>query len=183
MSDEDVHDDDELDDDDRDTSPPASEKQLNYIRVLQKQVGLSDEELTTLLDEVTGVAELETLTIKKASMAIDQLRIEAKERGIDLDSQPKASEKQVKFIKSLKRRAQLTQDEFSTLLEEVGGVSEVEEIGKRDASAMIDELLALADGLKSGAAKKKTKPNKKAAKKAPEPEPQDDGEYDDDVPF
>ena len=106
---DDERDDDEQgDDEDRDDSPPASEKQVNYIKVLQRKVGLKDGEMESLLDEVAGQTDLEKLTVRKASAVIDQLRIEAKERGIDPDSQPTASDKQVGFIKSLKRRAQLT---------------------------------------------------------------------------
>ena len=92
------------------------------------------------MDEVTGRAALEELNRREASEVIDELQTVAKEKGIDL-SPPKASEKQVGFLKSLKRRAHLTDEEFTALLEEKGGVRELSELGRRDASSLIDELL------------------------------------------
>ena len=151
-------------------APPASEKQLKFIRVLQDKVELSDEALESLVDEVTG-AGLAELTVRNASEVIDELKIKGRELGIDLDAQPAASEKQVGFIRSLKRRALLTDDEFMALLEEQAGVSDPAELGRRDASAVIDQLLKLAD--KGG---KQSSPKKRSR---PAPPPADD----DDVPF
>lgn len=173
--------------------PPASEKQLNFARLLKDKVGLSDEEFATLVQDVSGQESLEDLTVADASGIIDELQIKAKERGVDLNTQAKASDKQVGFIKSLKRRAHLTDEEFEELLREVAGVSEVEEVGKRDASALIDELQnrAKAEGgaPKKGAAPKKSATPKKSAPAKPKraaPPPQDAGPPawdDDDVPF
>jgi hypothetical protein len=59
-------------------------------------------------------------------------------------TQRKASDKQIRFIRSLKRQALLTNAEFEALLQEkVGGVPVPEELGVRDASKLIDELLEL----------------------------------------
>ena len=165
--------------------PPASEKQTKFIASLQRRIGLTDDELEEIVKEVTDKESVQDVTIREASELIDELQTQARERGVDLDSQPKASEKQVKFIKSLKRRAHLTEEEFKALLEEQAGVSEAEEVGRRDASGLIDHLLGLANADKGGGSKKKAK--KKKAKADPDPAPpppEDDGEeYDDDVPF
>lgn len=138
----------------------ASEKQLNFIRSLQKRVSLDDDELEAIVRDVAGVDSLDDLDRKQASEVIDELQTVAREKGIDLDSQPLASEKQVGFMKSLKRRAHLTDDEFAALLQDKAGVTTPEEVGKRDASAIIDELLALANKPEGGA--KKKAPAKKA---------------------
>ncbi|MGE0709623.1 MAG: hypothetical protein AB7N76_23910 [Planctomycetota bacterium] len=129
----------------RGAPPPASEKQLNFVRLLKDKVGLTDEEFARMLGDVCGTEDLETLDIAQASEMIDALQTEARERGVDLDSQPRASEKQVGFILSLKRRAHLTDAEFKQLLQDVCGVEVVEEVGRRDASALIDQLKARAD--------------------------------------
>jgi hypothetical protein len=149
----------------------ASEKQLNFIRSLQKRITLEDDELEAIVRDVAGVDTLDDLDRKQASEVIDELQTVAREKGIDLDSQPVASEKQVGFMKSLKRRAHLTDDEFAALLQDKAGVTTPEEVGKRDASAIIDELLALANDPKAkkpdaGGAKKKA-PAKKADDKPP----------------
>jgi hypothetical protein len=149
-----------------------SEKQLSFITSLQKRIGLSDEELAAVLKDVASVDDVGSLDRRQASEVIDELMTTAKDKGVDLDAQPKASDKQVGFMKSLKRRAHLTDEEFSKFLEERAGVSEPEEVGKRDASKVIDDLLALAN---SGGAKKgdagagggsKAPPKKAAPKKA-----------------
>jgi hypothetical protein len=152
--------------------PPASEKQLKFIQGLKKQVQFTDEELVTLVHEVTN-GTLDELNVKQASEVIDELKITGREKGIDFDAQPKASDKQVGFIKSLKRKALLTDSEFETLLQQKAGVPKVEDLGKRDASAVIDELIKLKD---SGGSKGKPE----AA--APRPKAIDDGNYED-VPF
>ena len=173
MSDDETHDEDSRpggEEHPERTIPPASEKQINFIQALRKQVPLSDEELATLVNDVTN-GTLEDLTVKSASEVIDEIKIAAREKGIDLDAQPKCSEKQAKFIHALRRRAHLTAAEFKELLKEKGGgVEEPEELGKRDASAVIEELLALE---KAGG--KKGTPAKKTVV-------EDDGNYDD-VPF
>ena len=190
MSDEEQH---EGGEEERESGgPPASEKQIKFIQVLQKRVGVAEEEMQRLLDEVTGKAALEDLTVREASELIDELHTQARERGVDLDAQVKASDKQVGFIKSLKRRAHLTDDEFTTLLQEQAGVTVLEELGRRDASAVIDALLARADGkggdkpaprgrgAAGGAARRA--PAQPAPRQAPPPPPIEDYD-DDDVPF
>jgi len=124
--------------------PPASEKQLGFIKVLLDKVKLTDAELVDILKDVAGKESLDDLNVGEASSVIDEIQIKAKERNVSLES--KASDKQIGFIKSLKRRAHLTGAEFTELLQEIGGVTEVENLGKRHASAMIDALQAKAKG-------------------------------------
>lgn len=143
----------------------ASEKQLNFIRSLQRRLDLPDDELEEVLDEVCGAHALEDLGRKDASEVIDELQVRAREAGIDLDAQPKASEKQVSFMKQLKRRAHLTDDEFAALLQDRAGVTDAADVGKRDASAIIDELLGLADGKTARPAGDKGASGKPAGKK------------------
>lgn len=131
----------------------ASEKQLNFIRSLQKRMNLDDAALEEVLTEVCGAAALEDLGRREASEVIDELQVRAREQGIDLDAQPKASEKQVSFMKQLKRRAHMTDDEFQAFLQDRAGVTEAADVGKRDASTIIDELLKKADGAKAGGGK------------------------------
>jgi hypothetical protein len=148
----------------------ASEKQLNFIRSLQKRMSLPDDELEAILEEVCGAHALEDLGRKDASEVIDELQVRAREKGIDLDAQPKASDKQVSFMKQLKRRAHLTDDEFASFLQDRAGVTDAADVGKRDASTIIDELLKLADGKgkPGGAAPAAKKADAPAArKKAP----------------
>lgn len=152
----------------------ASEKQLNFIRLLQQKIGINDEDMVELLQDVAGKSTLEALDRPEASEVIDELQIQAKDKGVDLDSQPGASDKQIGFMKSLKRRAHLTDDEFAKFLDKHAGTTQVEKVGKRDASKVIDALLALVDGAKDGG-DKGGKPDKRAAP----PPPADD----DDVPF
>lgn len=52
--------------------PPATDKQKNYIKVLYKQSGQPEHLLDEFL-QVTYDSPLETLTAKKASMAIEEL--------------------------------------------------------------------------------------------------------------
>lgn len=153
--------------DDSDHAPPASEKQLKFIRALQKKVEVSDDELDDLVMEVTD-GPIDDLTVRNASEVIDELKIKAREKGIDLDAQPAVSEKQIKFIKSLKRRALLTDAEFASLLQEKGGVSSVADLGRRDASGVIDELKAL-----------EKKGGKKVVKKVVKDISDNDPEYED----
>lgn len=163
----------------------ASDKQLSFIRVLQEKMKLEDAALADVLDEVAGVRELAELGRREASEVIDELQVRAREEGIDLDAQPRASEKQVGFMRSLKRRAHLTDEEFAAFLEEHAGVRAPEEVGKRDASAIIDALLKMAEsgGKPGGAPKAAAKPRKGPSKArggdAPPPPPA----ADDDVPF
>lgn len=204
-------DEDEGEDEREDEAPPksaepASEKQLSFIRVLQDKMALADDKLADVLQEVAGTSDLATLGRREASEVIDELQTRARQEGIDLDAQPKASDKQVGFMRSLKRRAHLTDEEFAAFLEEHAGVTEPEEVGKRDASKIIDALLKKAEsggakgapakpaagGAKKAAPKKADKPAAKKAKPAPPPDddddrpPDEDGpppDADDDVPF
>lgn len=148
-------------------SGEPSEKQLSFISSLQKRIGLSDEELAAVLKDVASVEDVGSLDRRQASEVIDELQTVARDKGVDLDAQPKASDKQVGFMKSLKRRAHLTDEEFSKFLEERAGVTEPEEVGKRDASKVIDDLLALANkGGAKGDGGPKAAPKKAAPKKA-----------------
>jgi hypothetical protein len=148
-----------------------SEKQLSFIASLQKRIGLDDDELAGILRDVAGVDDVGSLDRRQASEVIDELMTTAKDKGVDLDAQPKASDKQVGFMRSLKRRAHLTDEEFTRFLEERAGVSQPEEVGKRDASKVIDDLLALANqggakGGGGGATATKPAPKGAAAKRA-----------------
>jgi uncharacterized protein DUF1018 len=162
--------------------PPASEKQLKFIGVLLDKVKLTDEELVEVLKDVAGKESLDDLNVGEASSVIDEIQIKAKERNVSLES--KASEKQIGFIKSLKRRAHLTGAEFTELLQEIGGVSEVENLGKRHASAMIDALQAKAKG--GGGGGRSRGGGSTGGRTAPSAPPTDAGPPawdDDDVPF
>ena len=138
--------DDDADDRPRAGGGDASDKQLNFIRVLQERVGLNDDELADVLERVAGKDVLEDLDRREASEVIDEMHVVGRDRGVDLDAQPKASDKQVGFLMSLKRRAHLTDDEFTKLLKDMGGVEDPEDLGKRDASALIDTLLTRTEG-------------------------------------
>jgi len=171
MSDEEEH---------HDEPPPrgareASEKQLGFIRVLQRKLSLDDEGLAKVCDEVAGVSVLEELLVNQASELIDELQTRAREQGVDLDAQPSISEKQIGFAKSLKRRAHMTDAEFAAFLQEHAGTTELEQVGRRDASKVIDALLALT---KSGG-----KPAAAAPPPRPQPGPPLDPDGDDEVPF
>ena len=152
----------------------ASEKQLNFIRVLQRKVGINDEDMTELLQDVAGKSTLAALDRPEASEVIDELQIQAKDKGVDLDAQDAASDKQIGFMKSLKRRAHLTDDEFAKFLTEHAGTTQVDKVGKRDASKVIDALLQIVDGDKKGG--DDAGGGRPAPKSAPPPP-------DDDVPF
>lgn len=199
-------------DDDDDAEPklrPMDEpsgKQLGFLRALKDQLKLDDAKLGDLIAEVTRDPDLrrvEDLGRRQASEVIDELLIRAKEKGIDLDaSAPRASEKQVGYMLSLKRRAHLTDVEFAALLDDVAGVKDAKEVSKRDASQVIDRLLATIDKEKSAGAKtssskkpagakrtsakpKRAEPRDEASDdrppdREPPPEPSED---DDDLPF
>ncbi|MCC6132811.1 MAG: hypothetical protein IT186_23020, partial [Acidobacteria bacterium] len=55
----------------------ASPKQLNYLRSLGSQNGMSYGQVAALAEETFGKRELRELTKKEASSLIDQLRSEA----------------------------------------------------------------------------------------------------------
>src|SRR5436190_21797194 len=151
-----------------------SPKQLGFLRALKDQLKLSDEKLGDLLVEVTrdpDLRKVEDLGRRQASEVIDELLIRAKEKGIDLDaSAPRASEKQVGYIMTLKRRAHLTDVEFAALLDDVAGVKEPKDVSKRDASQVIDRLLATIDKEKGGGGGKTT-PAKKTGGFTPSKKP------------
>ncbi|HBP18249.1 MAG TPA: hypothetical protein DEA08_10710 [Planctomycetes bacterium] len=172
--------------------PAASEKQLGFIGVLRDKVKINDADFRNLIEDVSGKTELEDLNIAEASELIDALQTEARERGVSLAD--KATEKQVGFIKTLKRRAHLTEAEFKQVLQDTCSIESLDELSKRDASGLIDELKKLADQEKSGgrpAAKPKGKA-KSGGKKSDGPP--DGGQWvtppsgpppidDDEVPF
>ena len=128
--------------------PPASEKQLGFIGVLRDKVKINDADFRNLIEDVSGKTELEDLNIGEASELIDALQTEAKERGVSLAD--KATDKQVGFIKSLKRRAHLTEAEFKQVLQDTCSIESLDDLSKRDASGLIDELKKLADQEKTG---------------------------------
>ncbi|MEZ6184888.1 MAG: hypothetical protein R3F62_07750 [Planctomycetota bacterium] len=164
--------DEALDDEPQRRGREASEKQLGFIRVLAQKLKLDDDALAELVEEVAGTRELEDLQVNQASEVIDELQTRAREKGVDL-SQPSISEKQIGFVRSLKRRAHMTDAEFAQFLQEKAGTSELEQVGRRDASAVIDALLALTkDGGGGG--------NRAPARPSSPPPPVDE---DDDVPF
>src|SRR5438270_11832348 len=96
-------------------SSGPSEKQLTFITTLQGRLKFTDDQLaetiTKLIPGKTSVLELGRM---EASELIDDLLRKAEEAGVDTSPQTgPASEKQVKFIKSLKRRAKLDHDGFA----------------------------------------------------------------------
>jgi hypothetical protein len=168
-----------------------SEKQIAFVRALRERIGLSEDELKDLIAEVAedeDCRSVESLSRKEASAVIDELMIKAKEKGLSLES-PRATEKQVSFMLSLKRRAHLTDVEFGALLDDVAKVKDPAQVSKRDASSVIDRLLALANEQKDPKARGKgTRESKGAQKpaaaKKPPPEPEEEpGEEEEDVPF
>lgn len=52
----------------------ASPKQLNFVRALGQQAGLSYGQVSALAEETFGKKDLRTLTKKEASVLIDELR-------------------------------------------------------------------------------------------------------------
>lgn len=157
----------------------ASDKQLKFIAVLQRKMGLSDDTLADICTELADTAAVEDLTRRQASELIDELHVRARDRGVDLDAQPRASDKQIGFLRSLRRRAHMTEDEFTAFLQDRAGISDVEQVGKRDASRLIDELLARAEGrAPKGDAPAPAPERGGAARSAPAPE-----EDYDDPPF
>jgi hypothetical protein len=120
-----------------------SDKQMAFIRTLIMRLEMKDDEFNKILTEKFQVNSLEELGRGDASGLIDEL----KERADKLPPAPgqgNATEKQVKFMKSLKKRAKLDDAGFTALLQEVAKVATAEEVGKKEASAVIDKLLSLA---------------------------------------
>ncbi len=157
--------------------PKPSDKQLAFAQVLIRKAGLSEEALEALLQEVAGKRTLEDLSRREASEVIDELQIKARELGIDLDAQDPPSDKQLNFILSLKRQAHLTEQEFLALIQEVAAVASLEEVGRRDASRLIEALLKLKKGGPKGSPPGAPPPAGPSFADDP-PEA-----YDDDVPF
>ncbi|MBI3722862.1 asparagine--tRNA ligase [bacterium] len=125
------------------------ERTVQWIS-LQQRLSLSDEQLAAVLKEVVEVGSLDELDRMEASEIIDDLMRRAEEAGVDTSPQAgTATEKQVKFMKSLKRRAKLDDAAFEKIVEETAGVKKLEDVGKREASALIDKLLALSGGTPS----------------------------------
>lgn len=97
--------------------------------------------------------------------AADAPAAEPQRRVVNLDA---PSEKQLKFIKSLKRKKHLTEAELSEVLRAQAGVKLLDYLGRQDASKVIDALLALPDPPKGAKRPKEPAAAKKAAaKKAP----------------
>ena len=131
--------------DDRGPRPSGpSEKQIAFIGTLQQRLKLTNEQLDALVKEVTGAESLAELSRGHASTLIDDLMNRAKEAGVDgPPTGAVATEKQVKFMKSLQKKAKLDAAGFEKLLMENANVKEPELVGKREASLVIDKLLAL----------------------------------------
>ena len=178
-----------------------SEKQIQFIGRLQVSLKLTDLQLAEVVKEVTNCDSVMEMGRGDASQLIDHLLAQAKESGVDTQSGAAASEKQVKFIKSLKRKAKLDDAAFEAFLMEHAKVKTAEEVGRREASAVIDKLIAMTGGTSKPMgggpggppAKGKAPPPKKAAGggAAPDDRPPDRaddgpkgaGEDDDGVPF
>ena len=160
----------------------ASEKQLGFIRVLARKCELDDQALGDFVEDLTDCVGLEALSRAAASQVIEGLQDKARKQGVDLDSQPAASDKQLNFLKSLRRRAGLTDEAFQALLQEVAGVEQLEQVGRRDASKLIDMLLKRAD---QPSEPKPTAPSYSAASDSDErpPEPLVAPPMPDDLPF
>jgi hypothetical protein len=176
-----------------------SEKQIGFIGRLQQSLKLTDTQLQEVVKEVTNCDSVMEMGRGDASRLIDHLLAQAKESGVDTQAGSVATEKQVKFMKSLKKKAKLDDPAFEAFLMENAKVKTAEEVGKREASTVIDKLIALtggtpkpATGGRGGPPGAKSAPPAKApaAKKPPAdeegpPDRPDDGPKgdDDDVPF
>src|SRR5579871_3078746 len=124
-----------------------SEKQVAFIKSLQSRLKLTDAQLGEIVKEVVEADSFDAIDRMEASELIDDLMRRAEEAGVDTSPQAgTATEKQVKFMKSLKRRAKLDDEAFAKIVEETTGAKKLEEVGKREASALIDKLLALSGG-------------------------------------
>src|SRR5947199_7306135 len=123
-----------------------SEKQISFIGRLQQSLKLTDTQLADVVKEVTNCDSVMEMGRGDASRLIDHLLAQAKESGVDTQAGSTATEKQVKFMHSLKRKAKLDDAAFEAFLVENAKVKTAEEVGKRDASSVIDKLIALTGG-------------------------------------
>jgi hypothetical protein len=186
-------------------SSGPSDKQLAFIFSLQKRLQLADDQLKTIVKDLFKAEGLEGLSRGEASELIDDLKTRAEEAGVDKAPMTgPASEKQIKFMKSLKRKAKLDDAAFGKLLQEIAHVDDVENVQKKEASELINKLIELtggtptaAPGARGGGRGKAKAPGAKAASReapseggsAPDerpPERPDDGPpptEDDELPF
>jgi hypothetical protein len=178
-----------------------SEKQIQFIGRLQQSLKLTDDQLAEVVKEVTNCDSVMEMGRGDASQLIDHMLAQAKESGVDTQSGAAASEKQVKFMKSLKRKAKLDDAAFEAFLMENAKVKTAEEVGRREASTVIDKLIAMTGGTskpmapggppgrgRAPAPKKDPAPKGGAAPDDRAPDRPDDGpkgagEDDDGVPF
>lgn len=123
-----------------------SEKQISFIGKLQQSLKLTDAQLADVVKEVTNCLSVMEMGRGDASTLIDHLLNQAKESGVDTQAGSVATEKQVKFMKSLKKKAKLDDAAFEAFLMEHAKVKTAEEVSKRDSSPVIDKLIALTGG-------------------------------------
>ena len=123
-----------------------SDKQIQFIGRLQTSLKLTDVQLAEVVKEVTNCDSVMEMGRGAASQLIDHLLAQAKESGVDTQSGAAASEKQVKFMKSLKKKAKLDDAAFEAFLMEHAKVKTAEEVGRKEASAVIDKLIVMTGG-------------------------------------
>ena len=129
-----------------------SEKQISFIGRLQQSLKYTDAQLAEVVKEVTNCDSVMEMGRGDASALIDHLLQQAKDSGVDTQAGSTATEKQVKFMKSLKKKAKLDDAAFEAFLVENAKVKTPEEVSKRDASPVIDKLIALSGGTPKPAA-------------------------------
>src|SRR5581483_39909 len=123
-----------------------SEKQISFIGRLQQSLKYTDAQLAEVVKEVTNCDSVMEMGRGDASRLIDHLLAQAKESGVDTQQGSVATEKQVKFMKAGKKKAKLDDPAFEAFLMENAKVKTAEEVGKRDASTVIDKLIAMTGG-------------------------------------
>jgi hypothetical protein len=123
-----------------------SEKQIAFIGRLQQSMKLTDAQLADIVKEVTNCDSVMEMGRGDASTLIDHLLGQAKASGVDTQAGSVATEKQVKFMRSLKKKAKLDDAAFEAFLLENAKVKTPEEVGKRDASVVIDKLIGMTGG-------------------------------------
>ncbi len=131
-----------------------SEKQIAFIGRLQQSMKLNDNQLADVVKEVTNCDSVMEMGRGDASRLIDHLLQQAKESGVDTQAGSVATEKQVKFILSLKKKAKLDDAAFEAFLMENAKVKTAAEVSKKDASPVIDKLIALTGGTPKPAAER-----------------------------
>ena len=110
----------------------------------------SNEQIAAIVKEKFSAEGLEGLSRGEASELIDDLKTRAEEAGVDKAPMAgPASEKQIKFMKSLKRKAKLDDASWNVFVKEIGKVDEIEQIQKAEASLLINKLIELTGGTPS----------------------------------